>query len=146
MSAAAVAAPARPRATARPARRPAPIPPRRAAHLRVVRPAPRRRRLFRPAVLAAVATVVLLLALVVVNVWLAQSQLTLDQLNGRVDTAQRAYQQALLTRAEAASPSQIIARANQLGLVAPSQPPVAVPVPAPGTATRGPSTVGTQVP
>ena len=30
------------------------------------------------------------------NVWLAQSQLTLDQLNGRVDAAQRAYQQALL--------------------------------------------------
>ena len=96
--------------------------------------------------LAAVTTVVLLLALVVVNVWLAQSQLTLDRLNGRVDAAQRAYQQALLARAEAASPSQIIARANQLGLVAPSQPPVAVPVPTAGTAARGPSTVGTQVP
>jgi len=146
VSAAAVAAPARPRAAARPARRPAPIPPRRPAHLRVVAPAVRRRRLLRPTVLAALATVVLLFALVVVNVWLAQSQLTLDQLNGRVDAAQRAYQQALLTRAQAASPSQIIARANQLGLVAPSQPPVAVPVPAAGTSTGGTSTVGTKVP
>ena len=144
MSAAAIAAPAR--STTRPARRPAPNPPRRPAHLRVVRPAARTRRLPRPALLAAAATVVLLLALVVVNVWLAQSQLTLDQLNGRVGAAQSAYEQALLARAEAASPSQIIARANQLGLVAPSQPPVAVPVPAAGAATRGPSTVGTQVP
>ena len=144
--AAAVAAPARPRAAPRPARRPAPIPPRRPAHLRVVRPAVRRRRLLRPTVLAALATTVLLLALVVVNVMLAQSQLTIDELNGRVDAAQRSYQQALLARAEAASPSRIIARANQLGLVAPGQPPVAVPVPASPAPPGGSSTVGTQVP
>ena len=144
--AATVAAPARPRAAPRPARRPAPIPPRRPAHLRVVRPAVRRRRLLRPTVLAALATTVLLLALVVVNVMLAESQLTLDQLNGRIDAAQRSYQQALLARAEAASPSRIIVRANELGLVAPSQPPVAVPVPASSAPTGGSSTVGTQVP
>jgi len=141
----AVAAPARPRAAPRTVRRPAPIPPRRPAHLRVVRPAVRHRRLLRPTVLAALATTVLLLALVVVNVMLAQSQLTIDELNGRVDAAQRSYQQALLARAEAASPSQIIVRANQLGLVAPGQPPVAVPVPA-SPAPTGSSTVGTQVP
>ena len=152
MSAAAVAAPARSRVAARPARRPAaPAPrrpaPRRRAHLRVVAPVARARRLLHPAVLAALATAVLLFALVVVNVWLAQSQLALDQLTGRVDAAQRAYQQALLARAEAASASQIIARANQLGLVAPRQPPVAVPVPASsGTAPGGPTTVGSQVP
>ena len=99
----------------------------------------------RPAVLAAAATALLLFALVVVNVLLAQSQLRLDQLNGRIDGAQRAYQQALLVRAQAAAPSRIIARANQLGLVSPSQPPVPVPVPGAPTPS-GPSTVGTRVP
>jgi len=97
-------------------------------HLRLVTPVARTRRLLRPAVLAAVGTVAIVFALVVVHVMLAQSQLSLDRLNNRVSTAQRRYDQALLDHAQLAAPSRVITRAAELGLVPPGQPPVAVPV------------------
>jgi hypothetical protein len=100
-------------------------------HLRLVRPAARTRGLARPALLVSIATVLIVFALVVVHVMLAQSQLSLDRLDNRVGAAQRRYDQALLVHAQLAAPSRIIARAVQLGLVPPGQPPVAVPV-APG--------------
>jgi hypothetical protein len=74
------------------------------------------------------------LALVVVHVLLAQSQVRLDRLNAQVGSAQQAYEQALLQRAQLAAPSRIIARAGQLGLVPPAQPAVAVLTPAPAVA------------
>ena len=103
--------------------------PRADRHLRLVRPAARTRWLPRPALLVAVATVLVVFALVVVHVMLAQSQLSLDRLNNRVGAAQRRYDQALLAHAQLAAPSRIIARAVELGFVLPGQPPVAVPVP-----------------
>jgi cell division protein FtsL len=134
VSTAAVAAPAY---RARPSRRVAPArpaPPARRAHLRVVTPARRARLLPRPIVAAAVGTVVVLLALVVVHVQLAQSQLTLDRLTAKVNAAQSSYEQARLQHAQLAAPSRIIARAQQLGLVPPAQPAVPVPVTGPTAA------------
>jgi cell division protein FtsL len=85
-------------------------------------------------VAAAIGTVVVLLALVVVHVLLAQSQLTLDRLTTKVDTAQTNFEQARLQHAQLAAPSRIIARAQQLGLVPPAQPAVPVPVTGPTAA------------
>jgi hypothetical protein len=135
MSATVVAAPARTRPAARPALpRRAPQPGR---HLRVVPSTRSTRRVFRPAVFAALGTVVLVLALVVAHVLLAQSQLTLDRLNGQVDAARRGYEQARLQQAQLAAPASVIARAATLGLVPPAQPPIAVTVPA--TPAPGPT-------
>jgi len=94
-------------------------------------------------VAAAVATALVLFGLVVVHVFLAQSQLTLDRLTSQVGTAQNRYEQARLTHAELAAPSRIVARAGQLGLVAPAQPPVPVPVP---VASSAPTSSRTQTP
>jgi hypothetical protein len=102
--------------------------PARGRHLRLVAPAARTRWLPRPAILAVVGTLVIVFALVVVHVMLAQSQLSLDNLNNKVGAAQRRYDQALLVHAQLAAPSRVITRAAQLGLVPPAQPPVAVPV------------------
>jgi cell division protein FtsL len=104
-------------------------------HLRVVAPARRARRVRRSVLLAAVGTVVAVLALVAFHVMTAQSQLTLDHVSHQVDDAQRRYDQARLVNAQLSSPSRIAARAGQLGLVPPAAPPVPVPVPssAPGT-------------
>jgi cell division protein FtsL len=85
-------------------------------------------------VAAAIGTVVVLLALVVVHVLLAQSQLTLDHLSTKIDNAQSSYEQARLQHAQLAAPSRIIARAGQLGLVPPAQPAVPVPVTGPTAA------------
>ena len=123
----AVAAP-RARGAARPASRA--VPARRPRHLRLVTTVPRTRRRPSALVLVAAGTVLILIALVVVHVLLAQTQLSLDRLNGRVGVAQRRYEQALLRHAQLAAPSHVITRAGQLGLVAPGQPPVAVAVPA----------------
>lgn len=142
MSPVAVAAPpARVRAgsrrgTAAPAPRRA-APPRR-DHLRVVTPARRGRRVRRSVVLAAAATVVAVLALVVFHVVTAQAQLTLDHVSHQVDNAQRQYDEARLRNAQLSSPSQIVARAQQLGLVAPAAPPVPVPVPSGPTSPAAP--------
>jgi cell division protein FtsL len=103
-------------------------PPRR-DHLKVVTPARRARRIRRSVLLAAAATVVAVLALVVFHVLTAQSQLTLDHVSHQVDDAQRRYDEARLTDAQLASPSRIVARAAQLGLVPPAAPAVPVPVP-----------------
>jgi hypothetical protein len=118
----------RTRGAARPA--PRAVPARRPRHLRLVTTVPRRRRLPSAVALVAISTVLLVIALVVVRVMLAQTQLSLDRLNGRVGAAQQRYDQALLRNAELAAPSHVIVRAGQLGLVAPGQPPVAVAVPA----------------
>ena len=115
------------RGAAAPAPRRAPQP--RREHLRVVTPARRARRVRRSAVCAAVATVVAVLALVVFHVVTAQSQLALDHVSHQVDDAQRRYDQARLVNAQLSSPSRIVARAVQLGLVPPAAPPVPVPVP-----------------
>ncbi len=142
-STAAVAAPARGNRARRSGALPrsAPAAPPRRRHLRVVAPAPRSRLLPTTMVAAAVATVLVLFGLVVVHVFLAQSQLTLDRLTSQVGTAQNRYEQARLTHAELAAPSRIVARAGQLGLVAPAQPPIPVPVP-----SSGPSSTRTQTP
>jgi hypothetical protein len=138
VSAPAVVAPApRTRGAARPV--PRRQPDAHARHLRLVTTAPRLRRRPRPIVLVGAATTALVLALVVVHVLLAQSQVRLDRLNAQVGSAQQRYEQALLQHSELAAPSRIIARAGQLGLVAPAQPAVAVPVPAPGAATAQPT-------
>lgn len=128
---AAVAAPARRTRAGRSGAlpRPAPAAPPRPRHLRVVAPARRTRLVPSTIVFAAIATALVLFALVVVHVLLAQSQLTIDRLGTRVDSAQTRYEQARLTHAELAAPSRIVARAGQLGLVSPAQPPVPVPVP-----------------
>lgn len=129
MSGVAVAGAApRTRGAARPA--PRAVPARRPRHLRLVTTAARRRRLPSTAALVGIGTVLIVISLVVVRVMLAQTQLSLDRLNGRVGAAQRRYDQALLRNAELAAPSYVITRAGQLGLVAPGQPPVAVAVPA----------------
>jgi hypothetical protein len=71
-------------------------------------------------------TVLAVLAAVVFNALLAQSQLAIDQLAGRFTEAQRSYEQARLEHAQLASPSRIVQRAAALGLVAASSPPTAV--------------------
>ena len=96
-------------------------------------PARRARRVRRSVLLAAVGTVVAVLALVAFHVMTAQSQLTLDHVNHQVDDAQRRYDQARLVNAQLASPSRIAARALLLGLVPPAAPPVPVPVPSSAT-------------
>ena len=112
------------------------VPRSRRDHLRVVTPARRARRIRRSVVFAAVATVAAVLALVMFHVMTAQSQLTLDHVSHQVDDAQRRYDQARLVNAQLASPSRIVARALQLGLVPPAAPPVPVPVP---SGTTGPA-------
>jgi hypothetical protein len=107
-------------------------------HLRVVAPARRARRVRYSAIFAAVATVVAVLALVMFHVMTAQSQLTLDHAGHQVDDAQRRYDQARLVNAQLASPSRIVARALQLGLVPPAGPPVPVPVPSGTTGSAAP--------
>jgi hypothetical protein len=136
MSPVAVAAPpARVRVSSRRgATAPAPqrVAPRR-DHLRVVTPARRARRVRRRVVLAAAGTVAAVLALVAFHVLTAQSQLTLDRVSRQVGDAQRRYDEARLLNAQLSSPSRVVARAVQLGLVPPAAPPV--PVPAPSGAT-----------
>jgi cell division protein FtsL len=92
-----------------------------------------------PIVAAAIGTAMVLMALVVVHVLLAQSQLALDHLTTNVDTAQGNYEQARLEHAQLAAPSRIAARAQQLGLVPPAQPAVPVPV-------TGPTAVAAKTP
>ena len=143
--AAAVAAPARRTRAVRSAALPrwAPAAPPRPRHLRVVAPARRSRRVPSTILVAAIATALVLFALVVVHVLLAQSQLTIDRLGTRVDTAETRYEQARLTHAQLAAPSRIVALAGQLGLVPPAQPPVPVPVASPATTPTTPSRTNT---
>lgn len=144
MSPVAVAAPSAPSRVAarRAATAPAPhrAPPRR-DHLRVVSPARRARRARRPVLFAAAVTIAAVLALVVFHVLTAQSQLTLDRVSRQVDAAQQSYDAARLRNAQLSSPSRIVARAVQLGLVPPASPPV--PVPIPSAATGGTVAVST---
>jgi cell division protein FtsL len=112
-------------------------PPRR-DHLRVVTPARQARRVRHSVLFAAAATVVAVLALVAFHVVTAQSQLTLDHVSQQVDEAQRRYDQARLVNAQLSSPSRIVARAVQLGLVPPAAPPVPVPEPSGATGAVAP--------
>jgi hypothetical protein len=115
---------------AMPARRPAPSPrsePRRTLRL-VETPARRVRRRRRHLGGAAFLTVVALLTIVAFHVWLAQRQLTIDTLQRQTDAAEHRYEQVRLQHAQLSSPGRVIARAAQLGLVAPAGPPVPVPV------------------
>lgn len=137
MSTVAVAAPARARVASRrgavaPAPRRAPQP--RRDHLRVVHSARQTRRVPRSVLLAAAATVAAVLALVAFHVLTAQSQLTLDRVGHQVSDAHRRYDEARLVNAQLSSPSRIVARAAQLGLVPPAAPPTPVPVPSGSTA------------
>lgn len=110
-----------------PAPRRAPQP--RRDHLRAVTPARRASRVRRRGLLVAAGTVVAVLALVVFHVLTAQSQLTLDGVTRQVGDAQRRYDEARLVNAQLLSPSRIVVRAVQLGLLPPAAPPVPVPVP-----------------
>ncbi len=71
-------------------------------------------------------TVLAVLAAVVFHALLAQSQIAIDQLDGRITQAQRNYEQVRLEHAQLAAPSRIVARAAALGMVNPSSPPTAV--------------------
>jgi hypothetical protein len=84
----------------------------------------RRRRLalFAGGLVGALFTVVAFHAL------LAQSQVAIDRLEQRTATAERRYEDARYQHAVLASPARIVARAAELGLVSPGQPPTAVPV------------------
>ncbi len=86
------------------------------------------------------------LAAVVFHALLAQSQLAIDQLDGRLTQAQRSYEQARLEHAQLAAPARIVARAAALGMVASSSPPTAVVGPsgsgASGSGASGSGAVG----
>ena len=84
-------------------------------------------------------TVLAVLAAVVFHALLAQSQIAIDQLDGRITQAQRTYEQVRLEHAQLEAPARIVARAAALGLVNPSSPPTAVP----GTSGSGTSGAGT---
>jgi hypothetical protein len=81
-------------------------------------------------VLAAILSVLTVLTVVAFHVELAQGQITLDHLGGRITAAQRAYEQARLEHARLSAPARIVARAGELGLATPTRPPTAVIAPA----------------
>ena len=118
-------------ARARPVARPA---------LRVT--APRRRA--HVAVFVVVATIFALVSAVVFHVVLAQSQLQLDGLDRKIDTARREYEERRLEVSTLASPQRIIEQAEALGLVMPDNPPSYIVVPgAPTPAAQGGGTATT---
>jgi hypothetical protein len=95
-----------------------------------------------------VCTVVFVLVTAVVfHVVLAQHQLELDRLNGRIAVEQRSYEENRLTAAELASPDRIIQEAHRLGLVLPASPPqtltvAGAPLPAGDQAATATTTLG----
>ena len=72
--------------------------------------------------LLAVVTVFALVTAVVFHVVLAQNQMELDRLNGKIATAQRTYEQRRLQSSLLASPQRVIQEAERLGLVQPPAP------------------------
>lgn len=76
----------------------------------------------------AVITVLALLTVVAFHVLLAQGQVTLDRLERVTEVAERRYQEARLEHAQLAAPERITARAVELGLVFPTEPPTPVAV------------------
>jgi len=113
---------------ARPAPKRAPSPARaRPRHLKTVGASTRRVphvRSRRRLILGCALTVAALLTIVAFQAVLASGQLTLDQMERRIRTAEERYQRARLRYDVAASPARIEARAQELGLVAPDHPPV----------------------
>jgi cell division protein FtsL len=63
------------------------------------------------------------------HVVVAQSQLEIDHLEARVAEEQHRYEQLRLQVAQLASPARITTRAQEMGMVAPTEPPTAVTVP-----------------
>jgi Tfp pilus assembly protein PilX len=97
--------------------------------LRVVAlPARTVKRRRRTMVLAGVLGLIALLTVVGFQVVLAQSQIAIDHIDARNAAAERRYEDARLRHAQLSSPERITNRANELGLVAPAQPPTVVPV------------------
>ncbi|MGH9031782.1 MAG: hypothetical protein ACRDZV_06590 [Acidimicrobiia bacterium] len=140
MSAPAAALRGRPARPVRPPRQPAGT--RRTATLRVVDiEAQRRARRVRRVLAGFGATVVCaLVAAVGFHVVVAQSQLKLDRLEREIAVEQDRYQELRLMVAAASSPERITARAAELGMVPPSDPPSVVTVPSdPAVPTVTPS-------
>ncbi len=67
-------------------------------------------------------TVFALVSAVAFHVVLAQNQLQLDRLNGRIAEEQRVYEQRRLTTSLLASPPRVIKEAERLGLTTPAEP------------------------
>lgn len=72
-----------------------------------------------------------LLTIVAFHVVLAQTQVSLDRLEKRTDAAERRYEETRFQYAQLSSPSRIMQRAAQIGLVSPTSPPSALPVQGP---------------
>jgi hypothetical protein len=94
-------------------------------------------------VIAAVGTVAALVLAVVFHVILAQGQLQLEDMNGKIAEAQRTYEARRLEVAKMSAPERIIGEAERLGLVLPVDPPTYLTVdgaPTPASETEQPST------
>ena len=93
----------------------------RPSHLRVVRPAERRRRRLTPAtaVLLTAALFVTLLAVAVAQTVLVQGQVHLDDLDGQLTEEQARYQELRKDVAELESPARIVDAAHAQGMVTP---------------------------
>jgi hypothetical protein len=76
----------------------------------------------------ATAAVALVLTVVAFRVYLAQTQLRVDQLHQQISVAEARYEAQRLRNGELSSPARITARAAELGLVVPSVAPVPVAV------------------
>jgi cell division protein FtsL len=85
--------------------------------------------------------VIAVFTIVAFHALLAQSQVAIDRIEQQTTEAEREYEQARYEHATLASPERIVTRAQELGLVAPTGPPTAIPVdgeaplPPEGTAT-----------
>lgn len=137
---AATAAPVRRRASGRATVAPQAAPRRTGAggHLRVVRPRPRPVRRLR--LLLAVGLLIVVgsvFGLVAFNVFLVQSQFTLERLQGQVERQHAQYQQLRLEAARLSAPDRILQIARQrLGMVEPAKV-TAVSVPADALGPNG---------
>jgi cell division protein FtsL len=95
----------------------------------------------RRAALVGSMAVLAVFTIVAFHALLAQSQVAIDRIEQQTTEAERQYEQARYEHATLASPERIVARAQELGLVAPAGPPTAIPVegeaplPPEGTAT-----------
>ena len=90
-------------------------------HLRVVRPAERRRARLRPvtAVILTALLFLLLFAVAVAHTMLVQGQVRLDQLDSELAKEQGRYQELRIDVATLESPERIVSAAQAQGMVAP---------------------------
>jgi hypothetical protein len=115
----------------------------RVARTRETRTVARTRGHGRALAIAAVATVAALVLAVVFHVILAQGQLQLDGMSGKIAEAQHTYEARRLELARMSAPERIIGEAERLGLVLPPAPPTYLTVegaPTPAAETEQPST------